>query len=183
MTRAKTSRKPKAAGDRLVGLIEQFKATGRAIVIADTAEEKAHAKYPRPEAPRVFGGKTPHIEMIVDGKTTAVASAPYYYRTHEEIDRSGTERKRLHAALTRAETAAEKALHPAIRASSAKAARAHEADMAALDALLKFRPRSPAEAVAFLQFLASDPNVSTGTEMARCLRNIAAAIKSKRGAL
>jgi hypothetical protein len=185
MTKAKTSRKPKAIGDRLNGLIEQFKATGQAIVIADTAEEKAQAKYPRPEAPGVLGGKTPHIEMTVDGKPHVVQSVPYYYRTHEEIDRStvGAERKRLHAALTRAEKAADKAIHPAVRAREAEANRAHEVDMAARDALLRFRPRSTAEAVAFLQFLASDPSLPRETEMVRCLRNIAAAIKSRRGAL
>lgn len=167
------------AGNRLAGLIEQYKATGQAIAIADTAVEKARAKYPRPEAPRVLGGKTGHIEMTIDGKPHTFASVPYYYRTHEEIDRAtvGAERKRLHAALTRAEKYADKALHPAIRASEAKAERAHNADLAALDAILGFRPRSHAEAIAFLQFLASDPPLPIEPEMTRCLRNIAAAIK------
>jgi hypothetical protein len=82
--------------------------------------------------------------------------------------------------LTRAEKAADKAIHPAVRASEAEANRAHEVDMAARNALLRFRPRSTAEAIAFLQFLASDPSLPRETEMARCLRNIAASLHDEK---
>jgi hypothetical protein len=176
MTSAKTNSKSHARTS-LADLIARYQATGLAIVAADTAEHEAAIKHPRPEAPRVLGGMSETVQMQIGSKSHTIPGTPYYYRTHAEIDRStvGAERKRLHAELKRAEKAADKALHPTVRASAAKSRRAHEADSDARAAIMNYRPQSHAEAVAFLRFLADEPNEVR--EMRHCLRNVIAAIK------
>jgi len=180
----------------LARVIAQYRASDSAVIAAERALRmtiQKHSEACRPA--RILGGCTGPMAITVDGKSTPIKSRAFYFQTHAEIDRetaaaklkaasraevrkADADRRRLHSALRAEERRVAKAIPVTVRNAEQAANRAGAAYSAAFRTLVRFKPKTALQGVDFLAFLSSEPDFCSSDELAACLRNIAAAVRS-----
>lgn len=204
----KSNTRAAAGRNNLSAILAKMTAATVAYGTAATREDKADNALRRlapAEMPKVVGGISKGLTLIVDDKPQSIPSSEFYYRSHEEIDRA------MNAKKSEAKTAAErrtveanrKSLHAALKKDAARIAdatvrsvpravitEARRADIAlkkastaydkAKDALLAFRPNSAADAATLLEYCitkAASDIIHDTADAAAIMKNAAKAIR------
>lgn len=148
----------------LSDLIRTLAATKAAAEAACTAQSRAEEKHrgadgklARPARPKVYGGMTEVMVIMVGEKRTEQPAHEWFYSSREEIEKSGTPEQL--ADWDQQEKVNAKAYPKEIKAAERAALKALDAWTAAEHALTRYRPQSIAEAADLLA-LADAPHKS-----------------------